>query len=152
MCVHAPEALHPSLTITRLAISSPPPCQPYSIPAQPCPSPRFFLSPWPHCLPPQQPASPLSPLLPIPSLGSHPPASSPSPIPRCLPPPFLPPPVSPGPALTWEVRGVGGRMTHSVMMQFHNTQLHSPTDRGTDERQPLAPQQLASWAAPVSSP
>lgn len=38
-------------------------------------------------------------------------------------------------------------MTHSVMMQFHNTQLPSPTARGRDERQPLGPQQLASFAA-----
>lgn len=116
------------------------PCHPYSILAQPCPSPRFYLLGHTAFLLSNQPHLSRAPL-PIPYLCFHPPTSLPQPHPS-LPAPSLPsdpPPVSPSPALTWEVRGVGGWMTHSVMMQFHNTQLHSPTDRGTDERQPLAP-------------
>lgn len=148
MCDQEPDSLHPSLSVP----SPPPvlqPCHRYSILVQSRPSPRFSLlddtvvllsnQPFHFCTPLRSrlsvpiPASPPlpSPLPPAPSLDA------------CLLPPD-PPPVSPSPALTWEVRGVGGWMTHSVMMQFHNTQLHSPTDRGTDGRQPLAP---GSWPA-----
>ncbi|OBS78196.1 hypothetical protein A6R68_19422, partial [Neotoma lepida] len=63
-----------------------------------------------------------------------------------------PPPVSPSPALTWEVRGVGGWMTHSVMMQFHNTQPHLPTDRGTEQEATSGPQQLSSLQSQSSNP
>lgn len=63
-----------------------------------------------------------------------------------------PPPVSPSPALTWEVRGVGGWMSHSVMMQFHNTQPHLPTDRGTEQEATSGPQQLSSLQSQSSNP
>lgn len=110
-CARTLLTLHPSLTVTRLATTFPPVLPPvlYAILAQPCPSPRFLQSPWPHRLPPEQPASPLAPASPVPPLCSHPSASLPQPHPsmpaRSLPP--NPPPVSPSPALTWEVRGVG---------------------------------------------
>lgn len=124
-----------------------------SILAQPCPPPSFWRSPWPRGPPPQHPGSPPCPPLARPTPPPRASLPQPSTPARCLPP--SPPPVSPSPALTWEVRGVGARMTHSVMMQSHNTQLHSPTDRGTGGRPPLAaprPPQLGQLGSPGLEP
>lgn len=151
-CVCTRLTLHPSLIITRLATSFPIALPPV---LHPCPA----LS--------SSPGSISLATLPFSSATS---LSSFSPTP--CPVPLLPPPASTPPAPSLDAcplpssrpascvsqpcsdvggEGGGGWMTHSVMMQFHNTQLHSPTDRGTDERQPLAP---SSWPAlqPVLSP
>lgn len=47
---------------------------------------------------------------------------------------------------------MGGWMTHSVMMQFHNTQPHLPTDRGTEQEATSGPQQLSSLQSQSSNP
>ncbi|XP_033060456.1 protein yippee-like 4 isoform X2 [Trachypithecus francoisi] len=44
--------------------------------------------------------------------------------------------------------GWGGWMTHSVMMQFHNTQPHSPTDRGTERETTSAPPAAGQLCSP----
>ena len=122
----------------------------------PCPalsSPQLLavsLAKGPSSPAPRLPSQPAPGSPPAPRASLPQPQAQPSTPARCLPP--SPPPVSPSPALTWEVRGVGARMTHSVMMQSHNTQLHSPTDRGTGGRPPLAAPPPPPAAGPAWQP
>lgn len=145
--------LHPSLIVTRLAASFPIALPPV---LHPCPALSFSpgsisLATLPFSTATSQSllflAHSLSgPSAPTPRLTPPAPSLDACPLPSSRPASCVSQPCS-------DVGGEGGGgwMTHSVMMQYHNTQLHSPTDRGTDERQPLAP---SSWPAlqPFLSP
>lgn len=152
MCVHIPDALHPSHQSPPYNLSSSPVTPTPSLPSPALTSGSISLATLPSSSATSLSSFVILPVLPLSPPPPHsliPPAPS---LDACPLPPSRPASCVSQPCSDVGGEGVGGWMTHSVMMQFHNTQLHSPTDRGTDERQPLAPKQLASFATSVLSP